>query len=286
MSRRSRTMAVLLSSAAFAGAGTPGLAQAHGGDRDGKRGGHHGHNWKGKHHRGDRGLARTAAELGVTKEQLKTALKAVAAQQQAARRSPPSYKELVAQQLGVTTDQLKAAFQQARQSAQSHEEFKQAFAAALGKDAATVEAAFKTARDAAEGRLGGQAATRSSRRSPPSSASRSRRSTRRSTAAAASSATSSVAPPARRARRGASSPGVSPRRPRLPSLRRLRLRGGLLRLGVELGLGGLLHGGLRRCGGLRRLRRRLRLGSARGSARPRSARVGLPPRPSTPRASP
>jgi hypothetical protein len=140
-------MAVLLSSAAFAGAGTPGLAQAHGGDRDGKRGNHHGHHWKGKHHRGDRGLARTAAELGVTKEQLKTALRAVAAQQQAAAK-PPSFKDVLAQQLGVTTDQLKAAFQQARATAQSKDQFKAAFAAALNKDVATVDAAFKSARDA------------------------------------------------------------------------------------------------------------------------------------------
>src|SRR5262245_5581185 len=111
MSRRTRTMAVLLSSAALAGAGSPGLAQAHG-DRDGKRGGHHGQHFKGKHHRGDRGLRRTAAELGVSKDQLRAALKAVAAQQRAAAK-PPSYKALVAQQLGVTVDQLKAAFEQA-----------------------------------------------------------------------------------------------------------------------------------------------------------------------------
>jgi hypothetical protein len=138
-------MAVLLSSAAFAGAGTPGLAQAHGGDRDGKRGGHHGHNWKGKHHRGDRGLARTAAELGVSKDQLKAALKAV--RQQQAATPKPSYKALVAQELGVTKDQLKAARKQARQTAGSREEFKQAFASALGKDVATVEAAYKAARE-------------------------------------------------------------------------------------------------------------------------------------------
>jgi hypothetical protein len=140
-------MAVLLSSAALAGAGTPGLAQAHG-DRDGKRGGHHGQGFRGKHHRhhGDRGLARTAAKLGVTKDQLKTALKTVAAQQQAAAK-PAAFKQLLANELGVTVDQLKAAMKQARSSAHSREQFKQAFASALGKDTATVETAFKNARD-------------------------------------------------------------------------------------------------------------------------------------------
>ena len=80
MSRRTRTMAVLLSSAALAGSG-PSLAQAHDGGRGDKHGGHHGHHWRGHH---DRGLARTAAKLGVTKDQLKTAMKAVREQQQAA----------------------------------------------------------------------------------------------------------------------------------------------------------------------------------------------------------
>ena len=133
---------MLLSSAALAGSG-PSLAQAHDGGRGDKHGGHHGHHWRGHH---DRGLARTAAKLGVTKDQLKTAMKAVREQQQAASR-PAAYKDLVAQQLGVTTDQLKTAYKTARENAQSKEQFEQAFAAALGKDTATVEAAFKAAGD-------------------------------------------------------------------------------------------------------------------------------------------
>jgi len=149
MSRRTRTMAMLLSSAAIAGA--PGVAQAHGGGGHGhgerashKHGGGH-HGFRGER-RFDRGLARTAEALGVTKDQLKAALKAVKEQQDAAAK-PPSLKDLVAQQLGVTSDQLKAAFEQARQQSDSKDEFEQAFAAALGKDVATVEAAYKAAGD-------------------------------------------------------------------------------------------------------------------------------------------
>src|SRR3954454_13120273 len=104
MSRRTSTAAVLLSSATLF-AGAPATALAHHG-HDGRRGEHHGF----RHH-GD-GLARTAHALGVTEEQLRTALKAVAEQQRAAAR-PPSYTELLASKLGVTTDKLKAAFDQA-----------------------------------------------------------------------------------------------------------------------------------------------------------------------------
>lgn len=139
MSRRTRTAAVLLSSAALLGSGVP--AQAHGGDR-GDRGGHH----QGKRHgKGDRGFARVARELGVSKEQLKSAVKAAAEQQKAAGELP-SYKTVVASKLGATEEQLKAAFEQAKATADSREEFKAAFASALGKDVATVEAAFKDAR--------------------------------------------------------------------------------------------------------------------------------------------
>ncbi len=88
MSRRTSTVAVLLSSAALF-SGAPATALAHNGHHGG-RGEHHGF----RHHHGD-GLARTAQELGVTKEQLKSALKAVKDQQRAAAR-PPSFKDLLA----------------------------------------------------------------------------------------------------------------------------------------------------------------------------------------------
>src|SRR3954468_7515895 len=138
MSPRTSTTAVLLSSAALF-AGAPAVADAH----------HHGHGGWGhhglRHHHGD-GLARTAQELGVTKEQLRTALKAVAEQQRAASR-PPSFKDLLASQLGVTTDKLKAAFEQARASgADTKDEFLAAFASALGTDTAHVTAAMDAAR--------------------------------------------------------------------------------------------------------------------------------------------
>src|SRR4051795_12546322 len=133
MSRRTSTAAVLLSSATLF-AGAPATALAHHGHHGG-RGEHHGF----RHHHGD-GLARTADELGVTKEQLKTALKAVAAQQQAAVK-PPSYTELLASKLDVTTAQLKSAFEQAKASgAQSKDAFLAAFASALGTDTAHVSA--------------------------------------------------------------------------------------------------------------------------------------------------
>lgn len=141
MSRRTRTAAMLLSSAALITAGAPAGAVANNGHGD-KRGGHHGH---ARGH--DRGLARTARELGVTKQQLRTALKAVAAQQKAAAK-PPSFKTLFAQELGVTTDQLKAASKQARATTHSKDEYVQALASALGVDAAKVTTAFTAARDA------------------------------------------------------------------------------------------------------------------------------------------
>lgn len=89
-----------------------------------------------------RGIAVSRArELGVTKSQLKTAVKAASEQQKAAGERP-SYKAVVASKLGVAEDQLKAA----RESTDCREGFKTAVASALGKDVATVEAAFKDAR--------------------------------------------------------------------------------------------------------------------------------------------
>jgi len=108
MLHRTRTLAVLLSSAALAGAGAPAAAEAHHGGGDHHGAGHHG--FRRGH---DRGLARTAAQLGVTQDQLKAALKTVADQQKAAA-APPSLESLVASQLGVTEDQLKTAFERTR----------------------------------------------------------------------------------------------------------------------------------------------------------------------------
>jgi hypothetical protein len=142
MSRRTRTAAVLLSGAALLGGGVPSAAQAHG-DHGDKRGGQH-FKHHGKRHHG--GLARTARELGVTKDQLRTALKAVAEQQKAAAK-PASFKELLAKQFGKTTDQVKAAAEQARASgADTKDAFVAAFATALGVDPATVPTAFEAAR--------------------------------------------------------------------------------------------------------------------------------------------
>jgi 2-hydroxychromene-2-carboxylate isomerase len=135
-------MAVVLSSAALIGAGAPAGALAHGGH---DRGGHHRAGWHGK--RGhDRGLGRLAHELGVTKAQLKAALKTVAEQQKTAAR-PPSFKDLLAKQLGLTTDQVKAAAETAKSSgADTKDEWLAAFANALGVDVPTLTAAFDAAR--------------------------------------------------------------------------------------------------------------------------------------------
>jgi hypothetical protein len=132
-------MAAVLSSAALLGAGAPAGAVAHG--DHGHR--HGGAGWHGK--RGhDRGLGRIARELGVTKDQLKSALKAAAEQQKSAAK-PASFKELLATRLGVTADQVESAAD-AAQGADSKEAWLAAFANALGVDTATVTAAFDAAR--------------------------------------------------------------------------------------------------------------------------------------------
>jgi hypothetical protein len=110
MSRRTRTMAVVLSSAALLGAGAPAGALAHGG-------GHHdgSHDAKSRGH--DPGLGRVAASLGVTKAQLKAALKTVGEQQKAAAKPASSkaaheaFVAALAQQLGVPADKVAAAFE-------------------------------------------------------------------------------------------------------------------------------------------------------------------------------
>ena len=97
MSRRTRTMAVLLSAGALVGGGTASTAQAH------HHHGHH-HHWGHKHHNR---LARIASELGVTKDQLKTAIQAVKAQDP---QSKDAFIAALAQQLNVPQDKVEAAF--------------------------------------------------------------------------------------------------------------------------------------------------------------------------------
>jgi hypothetical protein len=99
MSRRTRTMAVLLSAGALVGGGTASTAQAHHHGR-----GHHHHHWGHKHHNR---LARIASELGVTKDQLKTALQAVKAQDP---QTKDAFVSALAQQLNVPEDKVAAAF--------------------------------------------------------------------------------------------------------------------------------------------------------------------------------
>jgi hypothetical protein len=100
MSRRTRTMAVLLSAGALVGGGTASTAQAH--HHHGR--GHHHHHWGHKH--GDR-LARAASALGVTKDQLKAAIDAVKAQDP---QSKDAFMAALAQQLNVSQDKVEAAF--------------------------------------------------------------------------------------------------------------------------------------------------------------------------------
>jgi Spy/CpxP family protein refolding chaperone len=100
MSRRTRTMVVLLSAGALAGGGTASTAQAH--HHHGR--GHHHHHWGHRH--GDR-FARIASELGVTKDQLKAAIEAVKAQDP---QSKDAFVAALAQQLNVPEDKVAAAF--------------------------------------------------------------------------------------------------------------------------------------------------------------------------------
>ena len=100
MSRRTRTMAVLLSAGALVGGGTASTAQAH----HHSRGHHHHHHWGHKHHNR---LARIANELDVTKDQLKTAIQAVKAQDP---QSKDAFMAALAQQLNVPQDKVEAAF--------------------------------------------------------------------------------------------------------------------------------------------------------------------------------
>jgi|SRR5215207_3990053 len=156
MSRRTRTFAVLLSSAALIGGGSAGVAQAHHGHGD-KRGEHHGK----RHHGHFKRLGRLAAELGVTKDQLKAALAAVSDQKPDFKANREQFFADFAANLGVTPEQLKAAIQQVRdeKSFKHHgdrDDFTEALASALGVEPAKVTEAWNAAKEAAKARLAAQ----------------------------------------------------------------------------------------------------------------------------------
>ena len=81
---------------------------------------------------------------------LQGALKAVKTQEKAAAK-PPSYADLVAGQLSVTTDQLKSAMQSARTSTHGKQDFVAALAQQLGQPRDTVAAALAASRFAGGG---------------------------------------------------------------------------------------------------------------------------------------
>jgi hypothetical protein len=115
MSRRTRTIAVALSAAAFA-AGTAGPAQAH----DGTHHGFAAHAWF--HHHHGHGLARAAHALGVSKDALKAAIAGARDDAKAAYDAAPSddpaaqrkaaadaFFQSVAAQLNLPQDEVQAA---------------------------------------------------------------------------------------------------------------------------------------------------------------------------------
>jgi hypothetical protein len=115
MSRRTRTIAVALSAAAFA-AGTAGPAQAHHGR------GHDGFTAHARFHH-HHGLARAAHALGVSKDALKAAIATARDQAKAAFEAAPSddpaaqrqaakdaFFKSIADQLNLPQDQVEAAF--------------------------------------------------------------------------------------------------------------------------------------------------------------------------------
>src|SRR5262249_35076158 len=99
MTRRTRALAAVVARAALMGGGITASADGH------PR--HHHHGWAAFHHRHHNRLAHAASVLGVTPDQLKSALKAVAAQDP---QSKDAWVSALAQQLGTTPDKVKAAF--------------------------------------------------------------------------------------------------------------------------------------------------------------------------------
>jgi hypothetical protein len=116
MSPRTRTTAVLLSSAALFGAGGPAAAQACNGPDPGhsfkEQGAFHGR-FHGHHH----WLAAKAAKLGVSPDALKTAIQAAKAQVESQMTPDMTWQQkrdafvaAVAQQLNLPQDQVAAVF--------------------------------------------------------------------------------------------------------------------------------------------------------------------------------
>jgi hypothetical protein len=153
MSRRTKTLAVLLSSAALIGGGAAGVAQAHHGHGD--RGGHSGK----RHHKHFKGFNRLASELGVTRAQLKAAFAAVADQRPDFKAVREQFWADFASGLGVSPETLQAAIQKVREEkAFKHhgDGFTEALAAELGVEPAKVTEAWQAATQAAKEKLAAQ----------------------------------------------------------------------------------------------------------------------------------
>jgi Spy/CpxP family protein refolding chaperone len=127
-----RSIAVAALSLALAAGGSTSMAQAH------EKGHHH------KHRHG--GLSAVAAELDVSKQQLKDAIEAARESLPAAEGSKRErFAAAFAEALGKTPEQVEAAFDKARESDDG--DFKEALAAALEVDEQQLLAAFKAARE-------------------------------------------------------------------------------------------------------------------------------------------
>ncbi len=155
MSRRTRTLAVVLSSAALLGGGTAGVAQAHH-DR-GDRGGHFGK----RHQKHFNRMGRLASELGVTREQLKAAFAAVADQRPDFKAVREQFWADFASGLGVSPETLKAAIQKVREEKSFKHDgdgngFTEALATELGVEPAKVTEAWQAAKQKAKETLAAQ----------------------------------------------------------------------------------------------------------------------------------
>ena len=150
MSRRTRTLAVALSTAALFGGSTAGVAQAHHGHHGFRHHGHHGMRHHGMHGLADR--------LGVTQDQLKAAFQTASAQKPDFQANRQQFFADFASGLGVTTDQLKAALQQVREQAHTGDkgDFAEGLASALNIDPAKVQPAWESAKDAFKARAKAQ----------------------------------------------------------------------------------------------------------------------------------
>ena len=132
MTRRMRSIAVAVLSLALVAGGSAVIAQAH------EKGHHH------KHRHG--GLSAVAAELDVSKQQLKDAIEAARASLPAVEGSKRErFTAAFAEALGKTPEQVEAAVEQARESEDG--DFKEALAAALEVEPEQLKAAFEAAHE-------------------------------------------------------------------------------------------------------------------------------------------